>query len=343
METINEVLNQLRNYDEATLSSTICRDNFAQARTLLAIIEGETRAGNIGGEVYREAVNALEMTSVGSRQQAAFMRALGEADVLGRWLYPALVLCTTTTTAVVVGSGSSEECLCGVLNFLQMFCGTPDSALPPAVAGRLGHNLVKALASIALEHEDDPQAEDGKLPPLCRGALLALAAVNLQVNPEGAVPAEDNRVFRGLLLLPKAETREGALGQLLVKFYNRHLDSFAPWPHIISHLINTLLAVPHVFAQVIYQTDLGVLAEVMGHNLEDLDVVAPDPVRRDVVATLAIVLADPLNRAGIRHQTPYLLRVLRFVAETSQDETLVASTNAVIRTITDMCTDADAI
>ena len=332
METINEVLNQLRSYDEATLSDTICRDNFAQARSLLAIIEGEVGAGSIGGEVYREAVNALEMTSVASKQQSAFMRALGEADVLGRWLYPALILCRS--------SSSSEESLCGVLNFLQMFCGTPGSALPPAVAGRLGHNLVKALASIALEHEDDPQAEDGKLPPLCRGALLALAAVNLQVNPEGAVPAEDNRVFRGLLLLPKAEAREGALGQLLVKFYNRHLDSFAPWPHIISHLINTLLAVPHVFAQVIYQTDLGVLAEVMGRNLEDLDVVAPDPVRRDIVATLAIVLADPLNRASTRHQTPYLLRVLRFVAETSQDETLVASTNAVIRTITDTCADA---
>lgn len=329
METINEIKRQLTEYDEAALSDAICKDDFAQAKWLLATIEAETRAGNTGGEVYREAVDVLEMTSIGSRQQGAFMRALGEADVLGRWLYPALVLCRQR---------GDEEGLCGVLNFLQLFCGTPDTALPPAAAGRLGHNLVRMLAAIALEHEDDPQTEDTSLPPLCRGALLALAAVNWQVNPEGAAPAEDNRVFRGLLLLleaPQVRARDGALGQLIVKFYNRCLNSVAPWPRIIGHFLNTLLAVPHVCAQIVYQTDLGVLVEVMCRGLEDFDLEALDTPRRGIVATLAIVVADSLNRAHIRDQTPHLLQILRWLVETSPDEELVRSVNGIIATLSD--------
>ncbi len=333
MDTINEIKRQLTEYDEAALSAAICKDDFAQAKLLLAMIERETRAGNTGGEVYRGAVDVLEMTAIGSRQQGAFMRALGEADVLGRWLYPALVLCRQR-------GEEEEETLCGVLNFLQLFCGTPGSALPPAVVARLGHNLVKVLAAIALEHEDDPQAEDTGLPPLCRGALLALAAVNWQVNPEGAAPAEDNGVFRGLLLLllsehPQARAREGALGQLIVKFYNRCLGSAAPWPRIIGHLLNTLLAAPHVCAQIVYQTDLGVLVEVMGRGLEDFDLEAPDAARRGIVATLAIVVADPLNRAHVRAQTPHLLQVLRWLAETSPDEELVGSVKGIITILSD--------
>lgn len=329
METINEIKRQLTEYDEAALSDAICRDDFAQAKWLLATIEGETRAGNTGGEVYREAVDVLEMTSIGSGQQGAFMRALGEADVLGRWLYPALVLCRQR---------GEEEGLCGVLNFLQLFCGTPDSALPPAAAGRLGHNLVKVLAAIALEHEDDAQTEDTSLPPLCRDALLALAAVNWQVNPEGAAPAEDNRVFRGLLLLleaPQVRAREGALGQLIVKFYNRCLNSAAPWPRIIGHFLNTLLAVPHVCAQIIYQTDLGVLVEVMCRGLEDFDLEAHDAARRGIVVTFAIIVADPLNRAHIRDQTPHLLQILRWLVETSPDGELVESVNGIIAVLSD--------
>lgn len=326
IETINEIKRQLTEYDEAALSASICKDDFAQAKWLLATIEEETKAGNTSGEVYREAVDVLEMTSIASGQQGAFMRALGEADVLGRWLYPALILCQQQCY---------EEGLCGVLNFLQLFCGTPDSALPPAVASRLGHNLVKVLTSIALEHEDDPQTEDISLPPLCREALLALAAVNWQVNPEGAVPAEDNRVFRGLLLMPQDCAREGALGQLFVKFYNRFLNSMAPWPRIIGHFVNTLLAVPHVCGQIVYPTDLGVLVEVMGRGLEDFDLVVPDTARRGIVATLAIMVGDTLNKAHIRDQTPHLLQILRWLVETSQDEELVKSINKIIDILSD--------
>ena len=67
-----------------------------------------------------------------------------------------------------------------------------------------------------------------------------------------------------------------------------------------------------------------------------VDLEAPDAARRGIVATLAIVVAYPLNRAHVRAQTPHLLQVLRWLAETSPDEELVGSVKGIITILDDV-------